>query len=133
MTVLTPSAPVRSCTDQVTPGFADLLASELYRAWELTSTDSPGLCAPPPLHRRHARWAVITVTGDTGRVRGRMRSLLAELPPDAHAWPRPVAASTYAVGLGRTPVDREVVNRWAAGLPEAEVTFVDNGGMPTLR
>ncbi|MDX2785146.1 polynucleotide adenylyltransferase, partial [Streptomyces caniscabiei] len=100
LVVATPSAPVRSCTDQVTEGMRDLVSQELFRAWESLEEGGsfPGLLAPPPLHRRHAAWAVVTVDGDTdgaegeGRVRGRMRALitdLAELTPECHAWPRP--------------------------------------------
>ncbi|KIF05695.1 hypothetical protein PL81_11750, partial [Streptomyces sp. RSD-27] len=34
VTVLTPSAPVRSCTAQVGAGLRDLLVRELYESWE---------------------------------------------------------------------------------------------------
>ncbi|MER6155136.1 RNA repair domain-containing protein [Streptomyces sp. NPDC001868] len=132
LTITTPSAPVRPCTDQVTEGMRDLITQELFRAWELLEAETPWpeLLTPPPLHRRHAAWAIVTVGGSTGRsaagsadegadrrtariadegrVRGRMRALitdLAELSPDCHAWPRPFThtPARYAIGLGRTP------------------------------
>ncbi|RSS32802.1 hypothetical protein EF912_37850, partial [Streptomyces sp. WAC07061] len=138
VTVLTPRAPVRSCTAQVGPGMRDLLVRELYRAWEVLEADPDGLgrlTAPPPLHRRHAAWAVVTVRAGTagefeerlGRARGRLRALLAGLP-DAHAWPRPfertATSARYAVGLGPTPPDAAALaalaGPWAAGLPGVE-------------
>ncbi|MYT22633.1 hypothetical protein GTW69_20470, partial [Streptomyces sp. SID7760] len=81
VTVLTPSEPVRSCTPQVGPALRDLLGRELYEAWEGPQA------GPPPLHRRHAAWAVVTVRGavppefeeSLGRMRGRMRALLGAL------------------------------------------------------
>ncbi|RSS79593.1 poly(A) polymerase [Streptomyces sp. WAC06614] len=165
VTVLTPSAPVRSCTTQVGPGFRDLLVAELYRAWELLEDPPAGqqadLVAAPPLHLRHAAWAVITVrarderrlTATAGRVRGRVRALLALLEeagfPDVHAWPRPLpttgltAAPTtglvqrWAVGLGPVPPTptalAAVAARWSADLPDVEVTWCEGGGVPTLR
>ncbi|GJF27875.1 hypothetical protein KNE206_05750 [Kitasatospora sp. NE20-6] len=159
VTVLTPTAPVRSCTAQVTAGGRDLLVQELYRAWEITEeaaatgTDPrPALLSPPPLHRRHAAWAVVTVrtdgpegaTGAVGAVRGRMRALLAALDEagvaDAHAWPRPFGSGPgvvrYAVGLGSTPPDADrlagITGRWGRGLTGTEVARVDGGGVPTL-
>ncbi|WP_410088618.1 poly(A) polymerase [Streptomyces sp. t39] len=147
VTVLTPSAPVRSCTDQVTPGMRDLLTQELYRAWELTDTGGAGargeLHAPPPLHRRHAAWAVVTLAegADEGRLRGRMRAVVADLAdaaPAAHAWPRPYSASPtrYAVGLGQTPPDgarlAEIATARLRGLDG--VTLALTGGeVPSLR
>lgn len=152
--VLTPTAPVRSCADQLGPGGLDLLVQELYQAWEVMEEASktgadpwPQLAGPPPLHRRHARWAVVGVPGnddDTlGRVRGRMRALLSALgeagAPHAHAWPRPFETgpvARYAVGLGRAVADPALtaaVERWAADLPGVDVTLVDNGSVPTLR
>lgn len=153
-TVLTPSAPVRSCSAQLGPGGLDLLEQELYRAWEVldaaarTRADPwPRLVEAPPLHRRHAAWAVVTVRGDEelhGRVRGRMRALLTALEEvgvtDAHAWPQPLTTgpvTRYAVGLGRTPPDAAVLAaataRWSAGLPGVGVERADNGAVPTLR
>ncbi|MDX3614513.1 poly(A) polymerase, partial [Streptomyces europaeiscabiei] len=87
LAIATPSAPVRPCTDQVTTGMRDLITQELFRAWELLEegTAFSGLLTPPPLHRRHAAWAVVTVEGgayggaDEGRVRGRMRALITDL------------------------------------------------------
>ncbi|MEV6381662.1 poly(A) polymerase [Streptomyces sp. NPDC051773] len=149
LVVATPSAPVRSCTDQVTEGMRDLVSQELFRAWESLEEGGsfPGLLAPPPLHRRHAAWAVVTVDGDTdgaegeGRVRGRMRALitdLAELAPECHAWPRPftTAPARYAIGLGPTPptTDRltAVAERRLRGLTGVTLTRAEGGEVPTL-
>ncbi|GAA4989585.1 hypothetical protein GCM10025734_15980 [Kitasatospora paranensis] len=161
--ITTPTAPVRSCTAQVTADGRDLLAQELYRAWEITEaaaesgTDPrPELLEPPALHRRHAAWAVVTVAppraGDRdetlGAVRGRMRALLAALQEagatGVQAWPRPYDTSgtgpvvaRFAVGLGPEPIDADrlagVTERWVRGLPGVEVTWTDGGGVPTLR
>jgi poly(A) polymerase len=170
LTVLTPSAPVRSCTDQVGPHGRDLLVQELYRAWETVEAAPasgadpwPGLLAPPPLHRRHAAWAVVTVPFRrardfdelNGRVRGRMRALLGALEEagvaEPHAWPRPLdpapgataasagapADARYVIGLGRTALGAErladLAGRWATGLPGVAVTRVAGGEIPTLR
>ncbi|MGW7164096.1 poly(A) polymerase [Streptomyces sp. NPDC054884] len=170
LTVLTPSAPVRSCTEQVGPPGRDLVSQELYRAWETVEAAAgsgadpwPALLSPPPLHRRHTAWAVVTVRGRrtrdfdelNGRVRGRLRALLTALEDagvaDAHAWPRqlpplpesaPASATEptgarYAIGLGRTPPGAQrladLAGRWAAGLPGVEVAHVDGGAVPTLR
>ncbi|MFC0436051.1 RNA repair domain-containing protein [Kutzneria buriramensis] len=140
VTVMTPSEPIRSCTEQVGPGMLDLLTHELYRAWEIASTSSdpwPHLLATPPMHRRHAAWAVVTAS-DEGRLRGRMRALLTLLEeadmPDVHGWPRPFAPGRYAIGLGRTPVNADrlagIAAGWHAG---ATVEWLPNGGVPTLR
>ncbi|WP_155370253.1 poly(A) polymerase [Catellatospora vulcania] len=151
--LLTPTAPVRSCADQVGPGGWELLVQELYQAWETTEEASgvgveawwPLLTAPPPLHRRHAHWLVVEVRGDEatpGRVRGRMRALLSLLgeagATHAHAWPRPFetgAVTRYAVGLGRAETGPALAaaRRWAGELPGVEVAVVDNGAVPTLR
>ncbi|MFF8385729.1 RNA repair domain-containing protein [Streptomyces kanasensis] len=151
LTVVTPTHPRRPCTDQVTPGGRDLLTHELYRAWELLEDGGPGgrerLCAPPPLHRRHAAWAVVSVPPGPleGRVRGRLRALLTALTeagaPDAHVWPRPFDTGPdvlrYAVGLGAVPPDRAalaaVAGRWLRGLPGVTLTWADGGEVPTLR
>ncbi|MFF3321327.1 poly(A) polymerase [Streptomyces sp. NPDC002889] len=146
VTVMTPTAPVRPCTDQVLAGGRDLLAQELYRAWEVLETAAdpwPELLGPPPLHRRHAAWAVVTVSPgpDEGRVRGRMRALLSALEaagaPDAHAWPRPFTTTRYAIGLGATPPDRsriaEIAEHWLRGLAGTTLTHADGGEVPTLR
>ncbi|MEV6605203.1 RNA repair domain-containing protein [Kutzneria sp. NPDC051319] len=138
VTVVTPTAPVRSCTEQVGVGMRDLVTQELYRAWEIAaeSTDPwPRLLESPPMHQRHAAWAVLTAS-DEGRLRGRVRALLTMLEPetpDLHAWPRPFAPNQYAIGLGRTPVSAsllaEIASGWSAG---ATVEWVPNGGVPTL-
>ncbi|MEU4766530.1 RNA repair domain-containing protein [Actinosynnema sp. NPDC023794] len=146
VTIMTPTAPVRSCTEQVGPGFRDLLTAELYRAWEVVEAGAPGLSAPPDAHRAHAAWALVTVPHElVGPVRGRMRALLTALEvagtPDAHAWPRPVErrpdAVRYAIGLGRRPVSpaglADVVASWRSGLRGVEVVRVGNGDVPTLR
>ncbi|MGW8779741.1 poly(A) polymerase [Streptomyces sp. NPDC055796] len=153
VTVLTPSAPVRTCTAQVGPGLRDLLVRELYRGWELLEEESgAGAPAASPPHRRHAAWAVVTVRADEprefeerlGRARGRMRALLAALAEagvgDAHAWPRPFARSPvsarYAIGLGAAPPDgaglTALAGRWSAGLPGVEVTWAEGGAVPSL-
>ncbi|MGY5049586.1 poly(A) polymerase [Streptomyces sp. 900105755] len=149
LTVTTPSAPVRPCTDQVTAGMRDLVAQELFHAWELLEgTTDPypraELLAPPPLHRRHAAWAVLTVgrDADEGRVRGRMRALLTDLStsvPDCHAWPRPFTTNPvrYAIGLGSAPPGAgrlaALAERRLRGLTGVTLTRAEGGGVPTLR
>lgn len=150
LTIATPSPPVRPCTDQVTTGMRDLITQELFRAWELLEEGNPRaeLLAPPPLHRRHAAWAIVTVDGgavgvaDEGRVRGRMRALitdLAEAAPECHAWPRPftTAPARYAIGLGPTPPPAEaltaVAERRLRGLTGVTLTRAEGGEVPTLR
>ncbi|MEU1277572.1 RNA repair domain-containing protein [Streptomyces sp. NPDC005805] len=147
VTVLTPSAPVRPCSDQVTAGMRDLLTVELFRGWELLEAGRPAgaLLTPPPLHRRHAAWAVLTAGpgADEGRVRGRMRAVLtdlAEAAPAAHAWPRPFASgpeTRWAIGLGHSPPGPEVVARVGRerlrGLPGVTLAYADGGGVPVLR
>lgn len=160
MAVLTPTEPVRTCTGQVTAGFRDLLADELYRAWTFleqaaeTGADPwPELLAPPPLHRRHAAWAVLTVrrgsTGEfeetLGRVRGRLPALLTALAEagaaDAHAWPPPFetgpALARYAIGRGRTPPGparlAEIAGGWCGGLRGVGVDWAAGGTVPALR
>lgn len=148
LTIMTPSAPVRPCTDQVTAGMRDLITQELFRAWELLdSTADPipwsELLSPPPLHRRHAAWAVVTVGpgADEGRVRGRMRALLTDLSeaaPATHAWPRPftTAPVRYAIGLGLTPPAPEhleaVAERRLRGLTGVTLRRTEGGEIPTL-
>ncbi|MFC3578497.1 poly(A) polymerase [Streptomyces yaanensis] len=149
LTITTPSAPMRPCTDQVTAGMRDLITQELFRAWELLDA-SPDpypwaeLLAPPPLHRRHAAWAVVTVGADAdeGRVRGRMRALVTNLSatvPDCHAWPRPYATNPvrYAIGLGSTPPTpghlAVVAERRLRGLTGVTLTRAEGGEVPTLR
>ncbi|MFJ3233914.1 poly(A) polymerase [Streptomyces sp. NPDC086787] len=160
LSILTPTDPVRLCTGQVAPGFRDLLSQELYRAWDILETaDRTGrdpahdLPVPPPLHRRHAAWLVLTVRSagaeefeeTRGRLRGRMRALLTALEEagtvDAHAWPRPVAtgaaSASYAIGLGPHPPGPDLLTditaRWSRGLPGVGVERVDGGEVPTLR
>jgi endonuclease/exonuclease/phosphatase family metal-dependent hydrolase/2'-5' RNA ligase/uncharacterized protein (UPF0248 family) len=160
MTILTPSFPERNCTGHVSPGGRDLLVEELYRAWEITETRAgtdavawSELLAPPDLHRRHAAWAVVTVSADSseafdrvlGRTRGRMLALISALDEagagQVHAWPRPFvsgpATASYAIGLGRTPPDsdalQEISKSWLAGLRGVHVTRADVGEVPTLR
>ncbi|MFD6987628.1 poly(A) polymerase [Streptomyces sp. NPDC059943] len=150
VTVLTPTEPIRSCTEQVGPGHRDLLVQELYRAWELLETGAAptALSAAPPLHRRHAAWAVATVDTrrpDTlGRFRGRVRALLTALEAagvrDAHAWPRPYATERgrvrYAIGLGANPPDAAalagIVEAWGRGLRDVDVVWAGGGDVPTL-
>ncbi|MFI9181896.1 poly(A) polymerase [Streptomyces goshikiensis] len=146
VTVLTPSEPVRSCTAQVGPGLRDLLGRELYEAWE-----SPQ-AGPPPPHRRHAAWAVVTVRDATpqefeealGRTRGRLRALLGALEEggvaEAHAWPRPFergdTVARYAIGLGAEPPDAArlavLCAPWATALVGVEVTRAECGEVPDL-
>ncbi|MEU3919198.1 poly(A) polymerase [Streptomyces sp. NPDC029004] len=160
LTVMTPTAPVRTCTGQVTAGFRNLLTDELYRAWTILDTAAengadpwPELLSPPPLHRRHAAWATVTVRPGPdgefeeilGRVRGRLRALLTALEDagavDAHAWPRPYergpALARYAIGLGRTPPDAARLARiaagWGRGLRGVDVERAECGAVPTLR
>ncbi|MET9596474.1 poly(A) polymerase [Streptomyces sp. NPDC006459] len=153
VTVLTPSEPVRSCTAQVGPGLRDLLVQELYAAWELLeSGPAEGLQAPPPLHRRHAAWAVVTVRTASegefeetlGRVRGRLRALLGALEEagvaDVHAWPRPFASgpalARFAIGLGAAPPDAArlaaLAGPWRSGLAGVEVSWAACGEVPDL-
>ncbi|MCX5149395.1 RNA repair domain-containing protein [Streptomyces sp. NBC_00320] len=155
VTVLTPSAPTRSCTAQVGPGLRDLLGRELYRTWELLEAETRPRALPlgaPPLHRRHAAWAVVTVRADAprefeeylGRARGRMRALLGALAEagvrDAHAWPQPFALSPvsarYAIGLGASPPDAAgldaLAGLWSAGLTGVEVAWAECGAVPPL-
>ncbi|MBW8804472.1 MAG: DUF504 domain-containing protein [Catenulisporales bacterium] len=154
--ICTPTAPVRDLTLHLTSAMRDLITEELYNAWETataTRDPLPALLAPPPLHRRHRRWAVLTLTAtgpahrDTleGRVRGRTRGLLTTLHeagiPDTHAWPRPFHTTDtelrFAIGLGRTPPTHDALDaltkHWLRGLSGVSVTLADNGEVPTLR
>ncbi|OKK17403.1 polynucleotide adenylyltransferase [Streptomyces sp. CB00455] len=155
VTVLTPSEPVRSCTAQVGPGLRDLLGRELYRAWELLEAgcgDPAALRRTPPLHRRHAAWAVVSVRAGTeadfedalGRARGRLLALLGALEQagtaGVHAWPHPFEAGPrlvrLAIGLGATPPDAAglaaVAGPWSRGLPGVEVAWAACGEVPDL-
>ncbi|MFD5495370.1 poly(A) polymerase [Streptomyces sp. GDS52] len=158
--LMTPTAPVRNCTAQVGACFRDLLTDELYRAWTILETAAdagtdpwPELVSPPSLHRRHAAWAILTVRPGPaeefeetlGRVRGRLRALLAALEDagagDAYAWPRPFeagpAVARYAIGLGRTPPDAarlaEISEEWGGDLRGVDVAWAECGTVPTLR
>lgn len=110
VTVYTPTAPVRSCTTQISASGRDLLTAELFRAWEVLDAEPEALCAPPPL-TEHAAWALATAApSEEGRLRGRLLALAAALAeagaPDCRIWPHPVDATThtgYAIGLGATP------------------------------
>ncbi|MFB7944927.1 poly(A) polymerase [Kitasatospora phosalacinea] len=131
VTVLTPTAPVRSCTTQVGPGTRDLLTEELYRAWEL-GPDHPELLAPPPLHRRHAAWLLLTPAPDRfGPTRGRLRALLTALEPLAptlHAWPHPLPGPALAIGLGPTPPTPEALAPLLRGtLPDVPHAYLAGG------
>ena len=152
----TPTPPVRDLAQHVTAAVRDLITEELYDAWETVTASRdalPALLAPPPLHRRHRRWAVVTLLADDieqrdvleGRVRGRMRSLLTALEDaqvtEVHAWPWPFHATDtelrFAIGLGRFPPTREgleaITKHWLRGLTGVGVRLVDNGEVPTLR
>ncbi|MER7578850.1 RNA repair domain-containing protein [Kitasatospora sp. NPDC097691] len=150
VTILTPSSPVRSCTTQVGADTRDLLAEELYGAWELTTESAdpwPALLAPPPLHRRHAAWAVVTAEEESvGLVRGRLRTLLAALEEAGgthlHAWPQPYRTSDglthFPIGLGPATTaltaDRlaPLATAWCRHLPGVRVKQVEGGAVPTL-
>ncbi|KJS61482.1 RNA repair domain-containing protein [Streptomyces rubellomurinus] len=147
LTVLTPSAPVRSCTTQVGPAARELLAEELYRAWELATEHPdpwPELLAPPPLHRRHAGWAVVSAEpAALGAVRGRIRALLGSLEEAGatrvHAWPRPFHSGGrphLAIGLGPDPLPAArlapIAAAWSRGLPGVRVEHASGGSVPTL-
>ncbi|SFX85264.1 RNA repair domain-containing protein [Streptomyces atratus] len=145
LTVLTPTAPVRPCTSQVSPAGRDLVAEELFRAWEiLESADDSApvphalLCAPPPLHAQHTAWALASVRPgpDEGRLRGRLLALAAALAgagaPDSRIWPRPLTAeglAGYAIGLGATPPDghrlAEIGAEILRGIPDATLARVE--------
>ncbi|WP_406093630.1 poly(A) polymerase [Streptomyces sp. NBC_01013] len=118
VTVLTPTTPVRSCTTQVSVAGRELLAAELYRAWEIVEAAAdddprPLLCTPPPLPGLHPSWALASIPSggpDEGRLRGRLLALSAALAdadaPDCRIWPRPLTVggrTGYAIGLGATP------------------------------
>ncbi|MEY9906796.1 poly(A) polymerase [Catenulispora sp. MAP12-49] len=151
----TPTAPIRDLTLHLTPAMRDLITEELYDAWETATANPdplPALLAPPPMHRRHRRWAVISLTAPDieqrdvleGRVRGRLRSLLSALDEAGttatHAWPRPFHTTATelrtAIGLGRTPPTREelsaIAKPWLRGLGGVTVELAANGDVPTL-
>lgn len=85
----------------------------------------------------------MTVGGgaDEGRVRGRMRALIADLAeaaPGCHAWPRPfgTAPARFAIGLGPTPPAADaltaVAERRLRGLDGVTLTRAEGGEIPTL-
>ncbi|MET9657939.1 RNA repair domain-containing protein [Streptomyces sp. NPDC006510] len=145
LTVLTPTDPVRSCTTQVSPAGRDLVAEELFRAWEiLESADDTGpvphalLRTPPPLHAQHTAWALASVRPgpDEGRLRGRLLALTTALAgagaPDSRIWPRPLTSdglAGYAIGLGATPPDghrlAEIGAEILRGIPDASLARVE--------
>ncbi|MEU2022720.1 RNA repair domain-containing protein [Streptomyces sp. NPDC016469] len=110
VTVYTPTAPVRSCTSQVSASGRDLLTAELFRAWEILDAEPGMLCAPPAL-TEHTAWALASAhPTEEGRLRGRLLALTAALAeagaPDCRVWPRPVTVpggTGYAIGLGAAP------------------------------
>ncbi|WNI23041.1 poly(A) polymerase [Streptomyces sp. ITFR-16] len=143
VTVLTPSAPVRSCTTQVSPAGRDLLTAELFRAWEILEAAPDGtdprtaLAAPPSLAEQQPAWALASARPgpDQDRLRGRLLALAAALAdagaPDARVWPRPLTAGAltgYAIGLGTTPPDAhrlaEIGRELLRGLPDAALAPV---------
>ncbi|MFF2014216.1 RNA repair domain-containing protein [Streptomyces sp. NPDC058195] len=154
LTVLTPTAPVRSCTAQVSPAGRELIAGELLRAWEILESAADAgpvpralLRTPPSPYADHAGWALVSVRheADEGRFRGRALALLAALAeagaPDARAWPRPCGSDAthvqYALGLGRTPPDAarlaEIGAELLRGLPGATLHRTALGQEPELR
>lgn len=126
----------------------DLITQEPFRAWELLDSTPdpfpwPELLSPPPLHRRHAAWAVVELGpgADAGRVRGRMRALLTDLSeatPATHAWPRPFTTDPlrYAIGLGLNPPApahlAAIAERRLRGLIGVTLRRVEGGEIPTL-
>ncbi|MDP5314073.1 poly(A) polymerase [Streptomyces poriferorum] len=150
VTVLTPTAPVRSCTTQVSVAGRDLLAAELYRAWEILEAAEDGadprplLCAPPHLSDLHPSWALASVPPggpDEGRLRGRLLALAAALAEagaaDCRIWPRPLTAdgrTGYAIGLGAAPPSAHRLAEIGAGvlrgIRDASLAPV---GLPALR
>ncbi|WP_438017700.1 poly(A) polymerase [Sorangium sp. So ce315] len=158
--IATPTAPVRSCSDTVGAAALATLSDELYSAWEAVESalaagrdPLPDLLAPPPLHQRHAAWAVITVeapepegvASGLGWVRGRIRALLSSFERagvgDLRAWPhafdRGPRLARHAIGLGKSPPVAAALEKlaapWAAGLHGVHVAWVEGGGVPTLR
>ncbi|MEU5973599.1 RNA repair domain-containing protein [Streptomyces sp. NPDC047315] len=142
--LLTPTAPIRPLTDGIGPSGRDLIARELYDAWETVdaahssnTAPEPQLLTAPPLTDRHAAWAVITVpTPDDaliGRVRGRMRALITHLEDAGlngiQGWPHPHGTTPlhFTVGLGPHRPDirqfTEATSDWARGLRGVTVTM----------
>ncbi|MCM2393123.1 poly(A) polymerase [Streptomyces albipurpureus] len=147
MAIMTPSEPIRPCTERVSAAGRDRLAEELFRAWETLESAAdpwPELLAVPPLEQRHCQWLIVTSPEDQmGRVRGRMHGLLRALEEagasDVQAWPRPFAADPvrYAVGLGRSPLGSarlaDVSAHWVRGLSGVRLKPWEGTGAPQLR
>jgi endonuclease/exonuclease/phosphatase family metal-dependent hydrolase len=129
ITILTPTAPVRSLSEQIDQGGLQIMTDELYAAWlvvesavDLESALGSLICAPP-LHRQHAAWALVKLVTSQpnqhqaddllGFVRGRMNALLRLLRQsgrlDVRAWPYARESSQgheLLIGLGRNPLSR---------------------------
>ncbi|MFO0548573.1 MAG: RNA repair domain-containing protein [Polyangiaceae bacterium] len=155
--VLTPTAPTRSMSAALPACGVATLTEELFEAWELASTgDVERLFTPPPLHRRHASWLVVTlratrdgsVSQSLGWARGRALALLGALDragvARARAWPRPFEATRacvkLAIGLGDVSLlDRvtsarvlDAARAWATTVPGASVELAKNDAVPSL-
>ncbi|MFF1919239.1 RNA repair domain-containing protein [Streptomyces sp. NPDC058221] len=152
VTVLTPTAPVRSCTTQVSPAGRDLLTAELFRAWEILEAAEDGadphalLRTPPPPHEQHTAWALASVPPgpDEGRLRGRLLALTGALADAGAAgcriWPHPLTAggrTGYAIGLGTTPPDgtrlAEIGAEVLRGIRDAALAPVALAALPSPR
>lgn len=70
VSIATPTEPVRPCTAQVGPDGRDLLAQELYRAWELLESAAAPVPAPGPRRRPAPAPPPPRGLGGTGRPRG---------------------------------------------------------------
>ncbi len=159
ITIMTPSAPVRSATDGIGAAGTRVVMDALLEGWEvldgasaLDDTLAAKWMRRPELHRRHAAWAVLHIEGKDersfahvhGAARGRVKALIRAIEAagvsDVRAWPRPFAlgptSARYAIGLGRHPLDARALVRIAApmmdGLLGARVEWADNGEVPTL-
>ena len=116
-----PAAPLRACSDAVTPAMAQLIEDELLRGFVLADRHAPlsELAAPPPWHRRHAATALLSVTRLSsreleGRLRGRVRALLQIIEDNGikgiHAIPHPRGVR---IGLGHAPPTLDQLHHWA--------------------
>lgn len=153
VTVLTPTAPVRSCTTQVSPPAATWSprnSSAPGRSWSPPPTPAPyrAPCSTP--RRRCTRATPPGRSSPCGTARTRALPRPPPGParrargggfPDAHAWPRPCGTDAshvqYAIGLGRTPPDgfrlAEIGARLLRGIPEAGLRRADRAQAPDLR